>query len=84
MKNKNGFTLVELIVSIVLVSVVLVALVGSLLQLRSAYSVVHENSDVIVYTSSIWNIQLIRQPSRPQLWLMSLNLKQKHTVKILI
>ena len=53
MKNRKGFTLVELIVSIVLVSVVLVALVGSLLQLRSAYTVVHENSDVIVYTSSI-------------------------------
>ena len=51
--NKKGFTLIELIVSIVLVSVILVALIGSLLQLRNAYSVVHENSDVIVYTSSI-------------------------------
>ena len=53
MKNKKGFTLIELAVSIVLVSIVLVALIGSLLQIRDAYSVVHENSDVIVYTSSI-------------------------------
>ena len=51
--NKKGFTLVELIVSIVLVSIVLIALIGSLLQIRSAYAVVHDNSDVIVYTSSI-------------------------------
>ena len=51
--NKRGFTLIELVVSIVLVSIILVALIGSLLQLRNAYTVVHENSDVIVYTSSI-------------------------------
>ena len=51
--NKKGFTLIELVVSIVLVSIILITLIGSLLQLRNAYTVVHENSDVIVYTSSI-------------------------------
>ena len=51
--KKRGFTLIELVVSIVLVSIILITLIGSLLQLRNAYTVVHENSDVIVYTSSI-------------------------------
>ena len=51
--KKKGFTLIELIVSIVLVSVVLVSLLGSLLQIRNAYSAIHENSDIIVYSSSI-------------------------------
>lgn len=51
--NKKGFTLIEVIVSIVLVSVVLISLLGSLIQLRSTYTLIHENSDVLVYTSSI-------------------------------
>ena len=53
MKNKNGFTLIEVIVSIVLVSVVMVSLLGSLIQLRQTYTVIHEDSDIIVYSSSI-------------------------------
>lgn len=51
--NKKGFTLVEVIVSIVLVSVIMVSMLASLVKLRDTYSVIHENSDVIVYTSSI-------------------------------
>ena len=51
--KKKGFTLIELIVSIVLVSVVLVSLLGSLLQIRNAYTTIHENSDILVYSSSI-------------------------------
>lgn len=51
--KKNGFTLIEVIVSVVLVSVVMVSLLGSLIQLRQTYTVIHENSDVIVYSSSI-------------------------------
>ena len=50
--NKKGFTLIEIIVSIVLVSVVLVSLLASLIQLRKTYSVIHEDSDIIVYSSS--------------------------------
>ena len=53
MKNKKGFTLVEVIVSIVLVSVVMVSMLASLTKLRDTYTVIHENSDVLVYTSSI-------------------------------
>ena len=51
--KKKGFTLIEVIVSIVLVSVVMVSLLGSLIQLRQTYTVIHENSDIIVYSSSI-------------------------------
>ena len=51
--NKKGFTLIEVIVSIVLVSVVLVSLMATLIKLRETYSVIHENSDVLVYASSI-------------------------------
>ena len=53
MKNKNGFTLIEVIVSVVLVSIVMTSLLASLIQLRKTYNVIHENSDIIVYTSSI-------------------------------
>ena len=51
--NKKGFTLVEVIVSVVLVSVIMVSMLSSLVKLRETYTVIHENSDVIVYTSSI-------------------------------
>ena len=51
--KKKGFTLVEVIISIILVSVVLVSLLATLVKLRETYSVIHENSDVIVYSSSI-------------------------------
>ena len=51
--KKSGFTLVEVIVSIVLVSVIMVSMLASLVKLRDTYTVIHENSDVIVYTSSI-------------------------------
>ena len=51
--NKKGFTLIEVIVSIVLVSVVLVSMMATLLRLRDTYSIIHDNSDVIVYSSSI-------------------------------
>lgn len=53
MMNKKGFTLIEVVVSIVLVSIVLVSMMATLLRLRDTYSVIHENSDVIVYSSSI-------------------------------
>ena len=51
--RKNGFTLIEVIVSVVLVSVVMVSLLGSLIQIRQTYTLIHENSDVLVYSSSI-------------------------------
>ena len=51
--KKQGFTLIEVVVSIVLVSIVMISLLSSLLQLRSTYSVIHEDSDIIVYSSSI-------------------------------
>ena len=51
--KKNGFTLIEVIVSVVLVSVVMVSLLGSLIQIRQTYTLIHENSDVLVYSSSI-------------------------------
>ena len=51
--NKKGFTLVEVIVSVVLVSIVLISLMATLVRLRETYSVVHENSDVLVYANSV-------------------------------
>ena len=51
--KKKGFTLVEVIISIILVSVVLVSLLATLVKLRETYSVIHENSDVVVYSSSV-------------------------------
>ena len=51
--NKKGFTLIEVIVSVVLVSVIMVSLMASLIQLRKTYTLIHENSDILVYSSSI-------------------------------
>ena len=54
--NKKGFTLIEVIISIVLVSVVLISLLATLVKLRETYSVIHENTDVLVYSSSITRV----------------------------
>ena len=54
--KKNGFTLVELVVSIVLVSIVMVSLLTTLLKIRQTYQIVNENSDILVYSSSITRV----------------------------
>ena len=51
--NKKGFTLVEVIVSVILVSIVLISLMATLLKLRSTYSDVNKNTDVLIYGSSL-------------------------------
>lgn len=54
--NKNGFTLVELIVSIVLVSIVLVSMTGTLVKLKQTYNVVNEDADARIYGATISKI----------------------------
>lgn len=51
--NKKGFTLIEVIISLVLVSVVLTSMLASLVKLRDTYSVVNENTDALIYSSSV-------------------------------
>lgn len=51
--NKKGFTLIELIVSIVLVSVILTSMLATLVKLRDSYSVVYENTDALIFSSTI-------------------------------
>ena len=40
--KKQGFTLVELILSIVLVSIIIVTMVGTLLKIRQSYSIINQ------------------------------------------
>lgn len=54
--NKKGFTLVEVIISIVLVSTVLTAMLASLVKLKSSYEVVSGNTDALVFSSSLSRI----------------------------
>ena len=54
--KKRGFTLIEVIISIVLVSVVLISLLATLVKLRETYTIIHENTDVLVYSSSITRV----------------------------
>lgn len=54
--NKNGFTLIELIVSIVLVSIVLVSMTGTLVKLKETYNVVNEDADARIYGATISKI----------------------------
>lgn len=51
--NKKGFTLIEVIISLVLVSVVLTSMLASLVKLKDTYSVVNENTDALIYSSSV-------------------------------
>ena len=51
--KKQGFTLIEVIVSIILVSVILVSLLTTLVKLRETYSTSQENSEVLMYSSAI-------------------------------
>lgn len=51
--NKKGFTLIELIVSITLVSIILVSLLATLVKLKQTYEVIEEDSDIRIYSASI-------------------------------
>ena len=51
--NKKGFTLIELIVSIILVSIVLVSMTGTLVKLKDTYSLVYEDADARIYGATI-------------------------------
>lgn len=53
MKNKKGFTLIEVIVSIVLVSIVMASMLSTLVKVRETYDKVHSNTDVVLYSSTI-------------------------------
>jgi len=54
--NKKGFTMVEIIVSVSLVSIVLISLLSTLIHLRDKYSNVNDDSDVRILGSSISRI----------------------------
>jgi len=54
--KKDGFTLVEIIISIVLVSVLLVSMLVSLIKLREASLTVDDDSDVRIIGSSLSKI----------------------------
>lgn len=54
--NKNGFTLIELIVSILLVSIVLVSMTGTLVKLKQTYNIINEDTDARIYGATISKI----------------------------
>ena len=56
--NKKGFTLIEVIVSVVLVSVIMVSLMASLIQLRKTYTLIHENSDKDILISFLVKVAI--------------------------
>lgn len=51
--NKKGFTLIELIVSIILVSIVLVSMTGTLVKLKDTYNLIYEDADARIYGATI-------------------------------
>ena len=51
--TKKGFTLIELIVSIVLVGVILASMIGTLLSLKDTYSVINEDVEARTYSALI-------------------------------
>ena len=54
--NKKGFTLFEVIISVVLVSILLTSMLVTLVKIRDAYSIVYENTDALIFRSSIARI----------------------------
>ena len=51
--NKKGFTLIEVIISITLLSIVMTSMLASLVKLRDAYSKAYVNVDAVVFGSSV-------------------------------
>ena len=51
--KKQGFTLVELIVSIVLVGIVLASMIGTLLSLKNTYNVINEDMEARTYSALV-------------------------------
>ena len=51
--KKQGFTLMELILSIVLVTVMLVTMVGTLIKIRESYSIINQNIEARTYKALI-------------------------------
>ncbi len=54
--KKNGFTLIEILVSITLVSIVLVSMLNTLVKLKDVYATSNDDTDVRVYGSTISRI----------------------------
>ena len=54
--NKKGFPLIELIVSIILVSIVLISMTGTLIKLKDTYSLVNEDADARIFGATISKI----------------------------
>lgn len=54
--NKKGFTMFEVIVSVVLISLVLTPMLATLVRIRESYEVVYENTDALIFSSSISRI----------------------------
>lgn len=54
--NKKGFSLIELVVSITLISIVLISLINTLVKLKEIYTMVNDNAEIEVSTSSIVRI----------------------------
>ena len=51
--KKHGFTLIELILSIVLVTIIIVTMVGTLLKIRESYSIINQNIEARTYKALI-------------------------------
>lgn len=54
--KKQGFTLIELTVSIVLVGIVLISMTGTLVKLKETYNVINEDTDARIYSATISKI----------------------------
>ncbi len=51
--NKKGFTLVEVLVSVVLVAIVMISMLASLVKIRNTYSNINKNSEAVLFSSTI-------------------------------
>ena len=54
--NKKGFTMFEVIVSVVLISLILTPMLATLVRIRESYEIVYENTDALIFSSSISRI----------------------------
>lgn len=51
--KKKGFTLIELMVSIVLVGIIMVSMIGTLLRLKDVYTSISENTEARTYSALV-------------------------------
>ncbi len=54
--KKNGFTMIELIISITLVGVILISMIGTLISIKESYNIINEDIEARTYSALVGKV----------------------------